>query len=173
LIILDASKYYVISGDLNYKIYDPNFWSWIEQYKIYDTNNTNSTEEETSEKTIETGEDRAYLELKLIYPESIDNIEYKGKSVYFMMDDEDSDRMEKQIREQRIVKKYYPNHIIDVSCYVTYTINLPCCRYDIHKLKIYASFLKYPKKAKLTIDNETYIVEILPNGDLKVINHES
>lgn len=164
LIILDASEYEVISGDLNYKIYDPNFWSWIEHYKI----DTNSTEEETIEKTIETSEDRAYLELKLIYPESIDDIEYEGKSVYFMMNDKDSDRMEEKIREQRIVKKYYPNHIINVSCYVTYTITLPrpC---DIHKLKIYATFLNYPKKAKLIIDNETYIVEILFNGDLKVI----
>jgi len=111
--------------------------------------------------------------LKLIYPESIDDIEYEGKSVYFMMKDKDSDRMEEKIGEQRIVKKYYPNHIINVSCYVTYTITLPCCRYDIHKLKIYATFLEYPKKAKLTIEDETYIVEILINGDLKVIKHES
>ena len=112
------------------------------------------------------------LELKLIYPESINDIQYNGKSVYFMMNDEDINIMEKKIQEQRIVKKYYPNHKINVSCYVSYTITLPYHGYYPHKLKIYATFIEYPKKAKLTIDDETYIVEILPNGNLKVIDHE-
>jgi len=40
-IILDASELQATPMEgINYKIYDPNFWSWIEQYKI-DTNSTN------------------------------------------------------------------------------------------------------------------------------------
>ena len=142
------------------------FWDWIEQYKVQCTN---LTEEEIGDSVSE----ECRLELKLIYPESINDIQYNGKSVYFMMNDEDINIMEKKIQEQRIVKKYYPNHKINVSCYVSYTITLPYHGYYPHKLKIYATFIEYPKKAKLTIDDETYIVEILPNGNLKVIDHEA